>query len=111
MSKVALVTGAGGFVGGHLAERLSAEGYKVFGLDIREPRMLRLEELEFIEGDLQDPETARWAIERTKPDFVFHTAADMGGMDFIESHERSTLFNNSSIDSAVFQACADLRVK
>jgi len=34
----ALVCGAGGSIGGHLAERLHAEGYWVRGVDVEEPR-------------------------------------------------------------------------
>ena len=33
--KVALVCGAGGFIGGHLCKRLKSEGYYVVGVDLK----------------------------------------------------------------------------
>ncbi|MBA2246431.1 MAG: NAD-dependent epimerase/dehydratase family protein, partial [Gemmatimonadetes bacterium] len=35
--KRALVCGAGGFIASHLVKRLSAEGYRVRGVDVKEP--------------------------------------------------------------------------
>ena len=35
--KTILVTGAGGFIGSHLAERLKREGNYVIGIDIKYP--------------------------------------------------------------------------
>ena len=36
MKKKALVCGAGGFIGGHLVNRLKSEGYWVRGVDLKE---------------------------------------------------------------------------
>lgn len=35
MGKSALVTGAGGFIGGHLVKRLLNDGYAVYAVDIK----------------------------------------------------------------------------
>ena len=35
--KTALVCGAGGFIGGHLVNRLKEEGYWVRGVDLKRP--------------------------------------------------------------------------
>ena len=36
--KLALVCGAGGFIGAHLVKRLKREGYWVRGVDIKRPK-------------------------------------------------------------------------
>ena len=36
-TKTALVLGAGGFIGSHMATRLKSEGYWVRGVDIKDP--------------------------------------------------------------------------
>ena len=52
--KTALICGAGGFIGGHLVNRLKEEGYWVRGIDIRTNEYLSLQTDEFILGDLRD---------------------------------------------------------
>ena len=57
----ALVTGAGGFVGGYLTAHLEAEGYEVVGLD---------------QGvDITDPDAIGAAIASARPEAVYHLAA------------------------------------
>ncbi len=57
----ALITGAGGFVGGHLIPRLKAEGWRVTPYDL--------------ELDVLDRVAVQAAFERDKPDAVIHLAA------------------------------------
>lgn len=38
MKRIALVCGAGGFIGGHLVKRLKAEGFWVRGVDLVYPQ-------------------------------------------------------------------------
>jgi UDP-glucose 4-epimerase len=52
-----LVTGAAGFVGSHLVERLVRDGYEVTGLDIDPGRRPAPDGVEVIEADIRD-ETA-----------------------------------------------------
>jgi nucleoside-diphosphate-sugar epimerase len=73
---LALVTGASGFIGGRLAERLvTEEGLRVRAL-VRNPskagRLGKLP-LEIVEGDLLDPHSLSKAVEGC--DLVFHCAA------------------------------------
>jgi nucleoside-diphosphate-sugar epimerase len=58
----ALVTGAGGFVGRHLTDRLHRDGWDVVGLTRREV-------------DLADPVAATVAVRAADPDVVFSLAA------------------------------------
>jgi nucleoside-diphosphate-sugar epimerase len=78
-----LVTGAGGFIGGHLVKKLS-ESHEVRALD-KKPLSSWYqitENVTNIVGDLTDYEVALKATENV--DEVYHLACDMGGMGFIE---------------------------
>jgi GDP-4-dehydro-6-deoxy-D-mannose reductase len=71
-----LITGATGFVGGHLAEHLAAiGGLEVHGLGRRAPERLPalpLARLHF--ADLADRERAREVVLEARPELVFHLA-------------------------------------
>lgn len=75
-----LVTGAGGFVGQNLVQRLFAHerfGGALLTLVDRQVRCSRTR-TEVIEGDLSDPTVLRQAV-ATQPDIIFHLAAVPGG--------------------------------
>lgn len=86
MSKV-LIAGGGGFIGGHLARRLSAEGHSVRCVDIKpfSEWHQRDDKNENISADLSQLETCRQAV--VGVDRVYNLAADMGGMGFIENNK------------------------
>ena len=76
-----LITGASGFVGGHLVEHLSARGDSIVGLSAsgrwpaplaRLDRLARLEAFDLAAGD---PEGLADLLARKKPEVVYHLAA------------------------------------
>jgi nucleoside-diphosphate-sugar epimerase len=68
-----LVTGAAGHLGGWLVERLSAEGYDVYGLDI-EPGIHRL----YFSVDVTDGLRLAQVFCVIRPDLVYHLAGRVG---------------------------------
>ena len=87
--QTALVTGAAGFIGSHLAERLLARGDRVIGFDNFDPfyaRSLKEQNLAmarehadftFVEGDCADAAQVREAF-REPVDVIVHLAAKAG---------------------------------
>ncbi|MPZ97795.1 MAG: NAD-dependent epimerase/dehydratase family protein [Dehalococcoidia bacterium] len=70
-----LVTGASGFVGGHLARRLAAAGYEVTSIDQAPPRTPLGEGVRTIEQDIRDADALRRSVLDVRPALVFHLAA------------------------------------
>jgi dihydroflavonol-4-reductase len=69
-----LVTGAGGFVGGHIARQLAGAGHRVRGLVRGTPAILPGDpEIEWLEGDLREPAVRRQAVAGVLA--VIHSAA------------------------------------
>jgi len=80
-----LVTGGGGFIGGHLVADLRRQGYRQLrAVDIRplEEWYQRFDDVQNLLLDLSDRTACEGACRDAK--YVFNLAADMGGMGFIE---------------------------
>lgn len=97
MTKVC-VTGAAGFIGGHLSEALLAQGHEVVGLDDfssgkRETAALlaRNERFRMMEGSIADPQAAARAIAGAT--YVFHLAALPSVPVSVNEPERTTAVN------------------
>lgn len=113
-----LVTGAGGFIGSHLTERLVAQGANVRAL-LRYDSQNRLghlaelsddvrARLSIVRGDLKDPEAVRTAVRGC--DIVFHLGALIAipfsyqnPTDYVQTNTVGTLY--------VLNACRDAGVK
>jgi nucleoside-diphosphate-sugar epimerase len=84
----ALVCGAGGFIGGHLVNRLFEEGAaSVRAVDVKPLNewYQKNPKAESIVLDLQEKDACMQAVEGVEA--VFQLAADMGGMGFIENNK------------------------
>jgi nucleoside-diphosphate-sugar epimerase len=100
-----LVTGAGGFIGGHLVAALRAQGAQVRGVDVKplDEWFQRFDDVENVVADLKlRDECHRVCAGRQH---VFQLAADMGGIGFIESARArcmlSVLINTHMLEAAV----------
>jgi dihydroflavonol-4-reductase len=70
----ALVTGAAGFIGGHVVAALASEGARITAFDRTLPRDGQLpDSVDFVTGDVLDPDAVRRAMKGC--DAVFHLAA------------------------------------
>ncbi len=95
--KMALVCGAGGFIGSHLVKRLKKEGLWVRGVDLKYPEFGYTEADDFVVGDLRDPATCKSVVDR-KFDEVYQLAADMGGAGFVFTGENDAdIMHNSAL--------------
>src|SRR5215471_6933531 len=93
---VALVCGAGGFIGHHLVRRLKREGFWVRGTDLKFPRFSETEADDFMIGDLRDHYFVRHVIDR-RFDGICQRAAGMGGAGYIFTGERDAdVMHNSA---------------
>lgn len=93
-----LITGVSGFAGSHLADfLLTMPDVKVYGATRWRSSTTNIDHLrgkiELVYGDLTDPRAVRLMLEESKPDFVFHLAAQ----SFVKAsfdHPRETFHTN-----------------
>jgi len=97
----AFVTGAAGFIGSNLVDRLLAAGHEVTGFDNLSTGFLRFLEgaqanprFRLIEGDLLELDAVKHAM--TGADFVFHLAAN-ADVRFGPDHPRRDLEQNTIV--------------
>jgi len=102
------VTGAAGFIGSHLIDRLLADGHSVVGYDnLSTGRMRFLEDasanpnFRFVQGDLLDRDALTRAVKGA--DFVFHLAAN-ADVRFGTEHPERDLDQNTVATFNVLEA-------
>jgi len=109
--ELAVVCGGGGFIGGHLAKRLLAEGkYRVRVIDIKPlgEWYQRFDDADNRVRDLRLREACEEAVEGAA--VVYNLAADMGGMGFIEKN-RALCMLSVLINTHLLIAARDAGVK
>lgn len=105
MKKI-LILGAGGFIGSHLANRLSANGNKVCGVDIKSP-LLPPTYADFRFIDLTESD-GLFELVGERFDEVYQLAANMGGAGFVftGNHDAEIMQNSARINLNVLAAFA-----
>jgi nucleoside-diphosphate-sugar epimerase len=107
--KVALVTGAGGFIGHHLVGYLIAQGYVVRGADMKYPEYEETKADDFLIADLRD---YNQCLRATKDvDEIYHLAADMGGIGYITAFHAEITINNTLISAHMLHAARQNEAK
>src|SRR5262250_501361 len=98
-----VVTGAGGFIGHHLVNRLKHEGHWVRGVDLKHPEYepTRADEFEIL--DLRRYDNCLLAT-RGQVDHVYNLAADMGGIGYISFSHAEIAKNNILINAHMLEA-------
>jgi nucleoside-diphosphate-sugar epimerase len=97
-----LVTGAGGFIGHHLARRLKEDGFWVRGVDMKAPEFESSPADDFAVMDLRLWENCQKATGRI--DHVYNLAADMGGIGYITANHADISRNNTLINTHMLEA-------
>lgn len=89
-----LITGGGGFIGGHLVAALIKQGYKKLRVvDIKpfDSWYQIFPQVENIQGDLKEKPLCLQACREAR--YIYNLAADMGGMGFIENHKAECMLS------------------
>jgi nucleoside-diphosphate-sugar epimerase len=114
-SRKTLVTGGASFIGSHLVDALLERGATVRVVDnLSSGRLdnirhaVEARDVEFVHGDLNDPEVVRQACHGI--DVVFHLAADHGGRGYVDLHQVACA-TNLVLDGLVFKACREAGVE
>jgi nucleoside-diphosphate-sugar epimerase len=106
-----VVTGSGGFIGGHLVRDLVENGAsKICAIDIKpfDEWYQLFPEADNLSLDLKEKQNCYQAV--TGADLVFQLAADMGGMGFIENN-RGLCMLSVLINTHMLMAARDLGVQ
>jgi GDP-D-mannose 3', 5'-epimerase len=89
-----VVTGGGGFIGGHLVADLLGQGYaRIRAVDIMpvDDWYQVFPEVTNLQLDLREKDACYQAVRGAR--FIFNLAADMGGMGFIETHKADCMLS------------------
>ena len=97
--QVVLVTGATGFIGSHLCERLLANDNEVHAVSRRKQTFAR-KGIHWSQADLAEMADVRNLLIATKPDLIFHLASQVSGsrdLSMVESTFRNNLMTTVNL--------------
>ncbi len=105
-----LVVGAGGFIAGHLVNRLLTEGCKVTAVDIKplEFWFQKFDKSQNYNLDMSDYINCEKMTENV--DYVLNLACNMGGIGFIENNKAECMLS-VLINTHLLKACLKNKVK
>ena len=113
-TKNILVLGGGGFIGGHLVNKLTGQGHWVRSVDIKLHEYGAMPS-EFVQGDLTDQDVVKKVI--TTPDGqpfdeIYQLAADMGGAGYIFTgdNDANVMYNSAIINLNVIHAITEVNL-
>ncbi|MBI2032593.1 MAG: GDP-mannose 4,6-dehydratase [Candidatus Levybacteria bacterium] len=103
----AFITGASGFAGSFLSERLLNSGYAVFGTYLSEKSLENLSHIKnkinLVHLDLLDEEKTNQTISDIRPDLIFHLAAFTSPAESFKN-PKETFDNNISAELNIFES-------
>jgi len=113
MKKNILVCGAGGFIGGHLVDKLKEEGHWVRGVDIKNHEHKKTAADEFILGDLREQTFCDRITKDVEFDELYQLAADMGGAGYIFTgeHDADVMHNSATINLNMMECARKTEIK
>ena len=110
-NKKILIVGGGGFIGGHLVNRLLNDGNSIVACDIK-PKEYWFQDFPEAENhyamDMKDISNCRKVVENI--DYVFNMACNMGGMGFIENNKAECM-QSVLINTNLLIACKENKVQ
>jgi len=105
-----LIVGAGGFIGGHLVNRLLKENNEVKAVDLK-PLDLWFQKFEKAENQSLNMQEYENCLKMTSNvDYVLNLACNMGGIGFIENNKADCMLS-VLINTNLLRACTENRVK
>ena len=110
-NKKILIVGAGGFIGGHLANKLLKDGNSIVAVDIK-PKEYWFQDFEeaknYYAMDMKNIDNCKKITK--KIDYVFNMACNMGGMGFIENNKAECM-QSVLINTNLLISCKENKIK
>jgi nucleoside-diphosphate-sugar epimerase len=110
-NKKILIVGAGGFIGGHLANKLLKDGNSIVAVDIK-PKEYWFQDFDeaknYYAMDMKNIDNCKKITK--KIDYVFNMACNMGGMGFIENNKAECM-QSVLINTNLLISCKENKIK